>query len=204
MEVQMKKNITRECNKCYTAKEERKFRQGRKECKACEMEESTRYRRTKKGLVVSIYGHQKQSSKRRLHRPPEYSRQDLEEWLFSQTIFHELYDEWVHSGYKTRLKPSVDRRYDDIHYCMRNIQIMTWGENQDKAYSDSNNGKLRTSHRGVLQFTKDNEFVAEYTSLAEAERQTGISHKQISATCSGRQNTAKGYIWTYKEEKDNR
>lgn len=53
----------------------------------------------------------------------------------------------------------------------------------------------------VLQYTLNGQFVTEYPSAQEAERQTGINHSNISQCCRGRlhYNTAGGYIWKYKD-----
>ncbi len=59
------------------------------------------------------------------------------------------------------------------------------------------------SHR-VIQMSLDNKMIAEYSSLAEAERQTGIGHGQISRVCSGKGKTAGGYVWKYISSPENR
>lgn len=41
--------------------------------------------------------------------------------------------------------------------------------------------------------------IAEYDSLIDAERQTGVSSKQIYKVCHGLRKTSGGYIWKYKE-----
>ena len=171
-------------------------------CKDCSDEATIASRRTKKGLVSRIYADQKNNSKRRGHRLPEYTKNELQDWLFSQTLFHELYDEWVRSGYKKRLTPSVDRKYDDIHYCMRNIQLMTWGDNRDKQSADFRTGKLNTAipNRQVIKYTKNGEFLYEYHSAREASRSTGISSSNIALVCKGKRNYAGGYKWKYKNE----
>lgn len=50
----------------------------------------------------------------------------------------------------------------------------------------------------VLQFTKDGQFVAEYPSMKEAERQTGIPASSISYAIKGRLKTTGGSIWKRK------
>ena len=35
--------------------------------------------------------------------------------------------------------------------------------------------------------------------LAEAEKQTGVGHGQISRVCNGKRQSAGGYIWKYEE-----
>ena len=52
---------------------------------------------------------------------------------------------------------------------------------------------------GVLQFSKDGELIAEYSSIHEAERHTGCNHGNISKCCKGKLKSAGGYIWRYKE-----
>lgn len=51
----------------------------------------------------------------------------------------------------------------------------------------------------VIQYTKNDEFVAEYKSTQEASRQTGINQSHISDVCNGKRKSAGGYVWKYKE-----
>lgn len=54
--------------------------------------------------------------------------------------------------------------------------------------------------RAVVQYTKKGEFVAEYSSMNEAERATGIKSGSISSCCLGKTKTAGGFIFLLKEE----
>jgi len=47
----------------------------------------------------------------------------------------------------------------------------------------------------VCQFTLDGEYVASYSSMLEAQRQTGILSASISCCCRGVSKTSGGYIW---------
>ena len=49
----------------------------------------------------------------------------------------------------------------------------------------------------ILQFTKSGEFMKEWPSACEAERQLGIFHSNICACLKGRYTSAGGYIWRY-------
>ena len=51
---------------------------------------------------------------------------------------------------------------------------------------------------GILQFSKDGEFIAEYPSIMEASRQTGCNNSHISSCCKGKRKSCGGYIWRYK------
>jgi group I intron endonuclease len=54
----------------------------------------------------------------------------------------------------------------------------------------------------ITQYTKDNIFVKEYISIAEAGRTSGVKGKTIQNVLSGRNKTAGGFIWKYADEKD--
>lgn len=54
----------------------------------------------------------------------------------------------------------------------------------------------------VYQFTTDGKLVGEYRSLAEAGRTVGVTKETISSVVNGKRNTAKGYIWSFKNELD--
>lgn len=54
----------------------------------------------------------------------------------------------------------------------------------------------------VYQFTTDGKLVGEYRSVAEAGRAVGVTKETISMVVNGKRNTAKGYIWSFKNELD--
>ena len=68
--------------------------------------------------------------------------------------------------------------------------------------SEEHRKKMSESHGvyGILQFTKDGEFIAEYPSLHEASRQTGCSQGNLCECCKGKRKQCGGYAWKYKEE----
>jgi len=158
-----------------------------------------KYYRTKKGLVNSMYGGQRTRSRAKKYPLPPYSNDELKDWLFSQPLFHKLYDNWVESGFQRELAPSLDRRNDYKPYTFDNIRLTTWRENKAKGESDRRNGINNKVNKAVLQFTRDGELVAEFHSTKEAQRQTGIHYTNIGYTCKGKRKTAGGFIWKYKK-----
>ena len=80
-----------------------------------------------------------------------------------------------------------------------NLKWVTPSENHECAYQDGL--QVPPGERAVLQFTKDGQFVAEYKSLHEAERQTGIAWQNISACCRGERKSAGNFVWSYKDER---
>lgn len=79
-------------------------------------------------------------------------------------------------------------------------EVMKTDEYKSKLHKVlTNNSKI--SHP-VEQYTLNGVYIAEYPSIKEAERQTGIACGQIGACCRRKPhyNTAGGFIWKYKEE----
>lgn len=51
----------------------------------------------------------------------------------------------------------------------------------------------------VLQYTKSGEFVKEWKSATDVQRNLGFAKQHISDCCTGRYKSANGYIWKYKD-----
>ena len=58
--------------------------------------------------------------------------------------------------------------------------------------------RSKKKSKTVLQYTLDGQFVREWLSAKQAEREGGFSSKCISMCCRGKLKTYKGYIWRYK------
>jgi len=210
MEIKMENKICTKCNveqplDCY------RVNKGYTEhvCRECNRLESTRIRRTKDGVVNTMYSHQRGSSKKRNHAMPTYTKQELKDWLFSQEKFHTLYDNWKRLDYQSEYKPSVDRLDERIGYTMANIQLVSWGENNR---NHSIGIELETSSkftRPIKQYTLEGELIEEFISVAEASRQLYISTGQIIGVCAGTDGKklrykAKGFQFRYADEAGDR
>lgn len=162
-----------------------------------------KYYRSKKGLLARIFNSQGFNSKCRNHDLPSYTKQELENWLFDQKLFHKFYDNWVRSDYKKDLRPSIDRKDDNLPYFIDNIQLMTWGENNKKSHKDMRSGKLIVTsnpQKPVIQYDKQGNFINEYLSVNQAGRETKISTSRISLVCNKKKwhKTAGGFKWNFK------
>lgn len=198
----------KKCSKCKNLKSFNEFskcKDGlRSDCKNCNNKASREYSKTKDGLITRIYGNQRDSSRKRKHSLPSYTNQELKNWLFDQNLFHELYDNWVKSDFDIRLTPSVDRKKDNLPYSLDNIQLMTWDENYIKSRKDMRDGKLIHGHnpqKPVIQFDLQGNFITEFVSLQQAERETKVSNGRISNVCNRKKNfkTAGGFKWEFKK-----
>jgi len=56
---------------------------------------------------------------------------------------------------------------------------------------------LNKSTKPIVQLSLEGEFINKFDSGVHAECQTGIDHKLISACCTGKRKTTKGYRWMF-------
>lgn len=64
-------------------------------------------------------------------------------------------------------------------------------------YRLAHTGKANHAARAVKQFSMNDEFIAEYDTMTEASKSTGILVSRISAAAIGTRKTAGGYKWRY-------
>ena len=82
------------------------------------------------------------------------------------------------------------------------IEWVTRKENNDYGTRNERAGKANTNgkcSKKVLQFTLDGEFLREWPSTKEIERQLGFNNSVVGRCCRGKIKSAYGYIWKYKE-----
>ena len=157
---------------------------------------SKKYYLTKKGIVTRLFSNQKLGSTKRGHAKPSYTKGELSNWLFSNKKFDVIYEEWVKSGYLKTMRPSVDRIDDTKGYSFDNIQLMTWGENNNKAYRDQMYGTKFDGQRRVIKISISGDEICGYVSISEAIRRNPRASK-VSECCSGIRKTAGGFRWRY-------
>ena len=166
-----------------------------RQCRVCLQE----YQRKYLVKLRSMYRSQKANSKHRNHPTPNYTWLEFYEWAESSG-YAAIHTVWVKSGFEKRSAPSTDRIDNDLPYTLNNLQLVTWGDNHDKAGKDRKSGVLFCNHTPVTQYTLSGDFVATYHSQHEAHRVTGIPHGNIGNVC--RKNgalTAGGFKWEYAD-----
>lgn len=93
---------------------------------------------------------------------------------------------------------------------VENLEWTTRSENEKHAFRDGRHPELREKAKenllmyaitaieiAVYQIDSNRNIVNSYRSMAEAERQTGINHRNISRACA-KEGTAGGYYWKKK------
>lgn len=84
---------------------------------------------------------------------------------------------------------------------LENLNLMTpkentnWGTAIERAAKKRINGK---KSKPVLQYDLQDNFIKEYPSIRQAERETGFNQGHISECCNGKRKTAHGFKWRYK------
>ena len=166
-------------------------------------EKSKAYYRTKKGLVRRIYNNQKMTSKKANRNLPNYTYEELYNWITCQPHFQTLYDTWVTSNYKKDLVPSIDRISNYESYTLNNIQLVTFKKNRDNCTEQNMSGEyLPVTAKKVKQYTLDGVFIREHSSICNALRiftGNNKSASNISSVCNGKWKSAYGYIWKWAD-----
>lgn len=85
---------------------------------------------------------------------------------------------------------------DNLEWCNMVYQV-NYGDRNNIVSKKLLNRKDQS--KPVMQYTLDMEFVTEYPSIAEAERQTGINKSTIYYCLINKYKQAGGYIWRYKD-----
>lgn len=198
--------MTKICKRCNQEKSLDQFTKSAQnkdghinECKPCKVEYVREHYRTAHGRLSYIYLGQLRSSKDRGHPSPTYSKKELVRWAESQDIAT-LIVAWKLSEYSKDLAPSVDRLNPDLPYSLGNIRLVPWKDNNDKAYEDRKTCRhITRQNRKVRQRNLDGSVVAEYGSIANAARSTGITRININDVCRKKKHclTAGGFLWEY-------
>ena len=72
-------------------------------------------------------------------------------------------------------------------------------EEHKKKLSESHKGIFNTKRsKSILQYDLEGNFINEWPSTMEIERQLGCCNSHISACCKGKRKSAYGYKWRYK------
>jgi len=187
------------CPQCKKEKKFDKFTKGDKRCRKCLAKKALKYRKSKAGVLSIIYAAQKQSSKKRNHPMPNYTKEELGVWLHKQELFNLLFRVWELKNYDKYFKPSCDRVDSLKSYTLDNLELTTWGDNERLYKLEDNKRGLQSDiYRPVNQYTMNMVFVATYTSINEAMRITGATN--IGRAIKDEYKHAGGFKWRYADE----
>ena len=128
--------------------------------------------------------------------------EDKQEALNVEEMFIWLFDS-INGGYNTssyggtsyKRTEETKRKMSDNHADLSGEKHPFYG----KHHSEETRNMISNSKgvNGILQFSKDGDFIAEYSSTHEAERQTGCYQTHICQCCKGKRKTAHGMKFSY-------
>ena len=99
-----------------------------------------------------------------------------------------------------------DENRQNNHYT--NLEWVSYKENNNygahntKLSASLKGRKVKWIERKVAQYDKQGNFIAEYDSIIEAERKTGVKYRSIQQVAAGypSRHSAGGYVWRYADE----
>lgn len=155
-----------------------------------------------------IYLSQHTHSVTRGHSEPAYTLEELLGWVDVQPTALAIWNNYVASGYKSDLRPSVDRLNDSLPYTLDNLQLLTWAENRAKGAQDKKNGINNSCNRAVKALHLDGTLYKEYYSISQATRELSGHAWGICSVADGKPvvqksgrtytpQTYKGFKWEW-------
>ena len=151
------------------------------------------------GRVKSLGNGKSYNSKERILKPGKSTNGYLQVNLYKngeykQCLVHRLVAEVFIPN--TDNLPFVNHKDEDkTNNSVENLEWCTHEYNCN--YATRNERIAKTRSKPVLQFTLDGEFIREWPSVAECER-NGFNKGKVSECCNGKRKSHKGYIWRYK------
>src|SRR3990167_8894439 len=88
-------------------------------------------KRTIPGWLTKVYGRMRQSSRERKQPMPKFDKAELLVWAVKNNL-NDLFHEWLKSGCKKALAPSINRLDDFGGYSFGNMELTTWDDNNKK------------------------------------------------------------------------
>ena len=83
------------------------------------LENTRRYRKTKKGILTNIYNRQIKKN-----IIVNYTLKELHNYFLNNKKFNRLYNEWIKNNYEKQFIPSIDRIDCKKGYNFNNIQCI--------------------------------------------------------------------------------
>lgn len=143
--------------------------------------------RNQKTFFTQAYSSVRFKSKRMGRKLPEFSKQDLIDWL-NENGFQNLWAEYEKVGYEKDIRPSIDRVDDYKGYSFDNMQLITWKENQIKGVNGVKHHKNchNRQNRKSVNLFKDGKFIKSFDSLIDCADFLGCHKVSVSRCLTGR------------------
>lgn len=157
-------------------------------------------KRTIGGWYTKTYNRMKHDNIKKFNLELPFTKEEFINWIDDnyRDKFNELFDDYVNSNCEKMLNSSIDRIDDYKSYVFDNMQLITWEENYIKSlHSEKNTFR----EKPVAKYDEQNNEIARYNSISEAEKVTGIEQRVIRYCCKTN-STLNHFYWKYIENEN--
>ena len=125
-------------------------------------------------------------------------KQSIQKSYYIHRLVYEAFNGQIPEGLQVNHINEVktDNKLENLNLMTRKENI-NWGTRNERAGKVLKNGKKSKS---VLQFDLNDNFVKEYPSTHQVERELGFANGNIVNCCNGKLKTAYNYKWKYAKE----
>lgn len=110
---------------------------------------------------------------------------------------------WIHRAVATAFisnpnnYPCVNHKDENkLNNRVDNLEWCTWSHNN--SYQDLRKRAAVSKRKPIIQYTKNNVFIREWSYAQEAADALGINKRAIYECCYGRSKSSGGYVWKWK------
>jgi len=152
-------------------------------CKKCRSDMYQEEKGEAKSIVFKLYRSQKGCSITRGMPPPNYTRDELFDWILSQPHFEKLRSNYIQSGFDKYLVPSCDRLNERLPYTLDNIELVTWGENFKRSIEVIKSGERDISQPIIELQYPELSYIAEHPTYKSIRVKYGVSLGDVCQCC---------------------
>jgi predicted GIY-YIG superfamily endonuclease len=118
----------------------------------------------------------------------------IEECIKDELIIKEKY--WINSYNSIKEGLNIQTPGENrIHQ----VKTLSFNKEWCNKISESKKGRsIQATKKPIIQYDLEGNFIKEWESAKEAQRQTGVNNSAINNTLKGISKTSGGYIWKYK------
>lgn len=155
------------------------------------------------GRVYSDAARKKTSERLKGHVVSEETKNKLRESR-SKTIYQYSLDNVFVKEWESIKKAQISLNIYNIHQSLSGKFKQAGGFIWKYDKTEKENVPIkRPKNKPVLQFSIENEFIKEYSSISLAAKENNINPCDISQVCLGMGKTARGFIWKLKNQTNN-
>ena len=123
----------------------------------------------------------------------------INKWVIHHRLGEQYSKKYLKENGLYKKRPAIElifmlrKEHDRLHNIGKHHS-----EKSKKKMSESKMGHHKAPTKPIIQYTKEGEFIREWTSASEVKRVLGIAQSHISSCCQGKRKSAGGFVWRYR------